>query len=57
MKRKIPEASINKTTREDFILDRELFEYYHKNYTQSSNLSSLPKTKLMNAHKAYKIYL
>ncbi len=47
MKRKIPEASINKTTREDFILDRELFEYYHKNYTQSSNLSSLPKIKLM----------
>ncbi|MDK2818334.1 MAG: hypothetical protein KFW21_02660 [Spirochaetota bacterium] len=47
MKRKKPETSINKTTREDFILDKELFEYYHKNYNQSSKLSSLPKIKLM----------
>ena len=49
MKIEISEPSAEKATREDFILDTELFDYYKKNFKQSPNLNSLPKIKLMKS--------
>ena len=52
MKREKSDPSVEKTTREDFILDTELFDYYNKNFNQSPNLNSLSKIKLMkNIHE------
>ena len=47
MKKEAPDPSVEKITREDFILDTELFDYYNKNFKQSPNLHSLSKIKLM----------
>ena len=47
MKKEAPDPSVDKTTREDFILDTELFDYYKKSFKQSPNLHSLSKIKLM----------
>jgi hypothetical protein len=47
MKREISEPSVDKATREDFILDTELFDYYNKKFEQSPNLNSLSKIRLM----------
>ena len=47
MKKEKSDPSVEKITREDFILDTELFDYYKKNFSQSPNLNSLSKIKLM----------
>ena len=47
MKIEKSDPSEDKVTREDFILDTALFDYYNKSFEQSPNLNSLPKIKLM----------
>lgn len=53
MKKESSEPSVDKATREDFILDTELFDYYYKKFNQSPNLHSLSKIRLMKRVHEY----